>query len=574
MSRNTSALRIVRASDAVSMDQLPALLHADAWAAATQAQRETAMARMALVHAACERVKTGASINAVAKLLLARVEMGETTESSCAARLSARVSVPTLKRWMSAYTKHGRTGLLPKHTGRVRQDYGWETRAIELFNSPSKPNYKGVALYLVLEGYTSATPSRVRLYLQSLPSTLGAHGAARVGQHQYQLTHTNYVKRSLDEIVVGEVYAGDGHTCDVYVAHPESGGIDRLELTLFMDIKSGMPVGWHFSEAESGQSTLFAISHALATHNHMPAWVYIDRGSGYRAKMLSAECTGWFDRMHIGVVAALPGNANGKGWIERLFRTIRDYHDKLFAGGEFYCGDDMARETNRRLSADIHSSRAKRKALELAAAQDPSLLPQLLAYKPKRTLPTAREYINSLNHFLTEVYPHMPLRERGDSPANLWAALARKPVHLSADALLRPAVACTVARQRVRLHGRVYQHAALELYARHSVRVEYSVHDDRVVWIFDGKGRQICEAELEKTISVLPASRIEEGRQRRATGQLKRIAKHHEEIENRRPAIEVSAIAAAVQSIDDSQAYKVGQPAKPVINIQITDYQD
>ncbi|MFI5447732.1 hypothetical protein [Polaromonas sp. UC242_47] len=101
-------------------------------------------------------------------------------------------------------------------------------------------------------------------------------------------------------------------------------------------------------------STLFALSQALRMHDHVPAWVYVDRGAGYRSKMLSDEVTGFYSRFDIGMISALPGNPHGKGWIERWFRTCRDKHDKFFAGGQVYCGDDMAPETNRRLSADLN----------------------------------------------------------------------------------------------------------------------------------------------------------------------------------------------------------------------------
>lgn len=102
----------------------------------------------------------------------------------------------------------------------------------------------------------------------------------------------------------------------------------RPELTVFIDIKSSYIAGWWLSEAESTVSTMFAMSHAMRMHNHVPAWVYVDRGPGYRAKLLSEEGTGFYARFDIGLIGALPGNPHGKGWIERFFRTVRDKHDK------------------------------------------------------------------------------------------------------------------------------------------------------------------------------------------------------------------------------------------------------
>ena len=100
-------------------------------------------------------------------------------------------------------------------------------------------------------------------------------------------------------------------------------------------------------------------------------------------KLLSDEVTGFYSRFDIGLIGALPGNPHGKGWIERWFRTVRDKHDKFFAGGQVYCGDDMAQETNRRLSADLNKK------------------------EPTRKLPSMREYVASFMRWL-EHYHQQP----------------------------------------------------------------------------------------------------------------------------------------------------------------------
>ena len=121
------------------------------------------------------------------------------------------------------------------------------------------------------EGHATATDSRVERYLKALPATLGKYSPARVGPHLHKLTRRTYQRRSLDEVLVGEIYAGDGHTVDCYVAHPNTGKPYRPELTVFIDIKSSYVVGWYMSEAESAHSTLFALSHAMRSHNYVPA---------------------------------------------------------------------------------------------------------------------------------------------------------------------------------------------------------------------------------------------------------------------------------------------------------------
>lgn len=556
-----SALLKLVPADVRAMNDVPAALTADPWAAATAAQRRVADLRQALVSPLAALVDGGASVTNAAMLFAAQASGGllQPTMAHALRVLSAEAgpdgeagvpSVPTLKRWITAYRRDGQAGLLPRHTGRVRQAYGWEQRAVALYNVPSKPGFADVAWKLRAEGHETATESRVKRYLKALPATLGANSPARIGQHLHRLTRQKFQRRSVQELLVGEIYAGDGHTVDCYVAHPNTGKPYRPELTCFIDIKSRYIPGWYFTESESAHSTLLALSHAMLGHNHVPAWLYIDRGAGYRSQLLSDENTGWYKKFDIEVIGALPGNPHGKGWIERFFRTCRDKHDKLFANGDVYCGDDMAPEHNRRLSADLAMGR--------------------------RTLPSLAEYVRSFAQFIND-YVNEPMDVLGGrTPAQVWAELTPVAVELGAEAVLRPVAEATVARQAVRLHNRFYQADALALYDGHRVRVEYDLHDDKRVWVFDAKGRMVCEAGLVNTIGVLPASRLEEQREKRLAGQLKRLDRKVQEARARRQdAITADDQAKALEALqpEPQRLDSNNTPPEDDIVIDLTAYQ-
>jgi putative transposase len=555
-------LKLVR--DVRHMSDLPAALGADPWAAATQTQRRAAELRAAVVGPLAALVDGGASVNNVVSLFLARHAAG-TLDPNTAHVLrvlaDADGGVPsfsTLKRYISAWRASGNKalGLLPKHTGRVRQAYGWEALAVAEYNLPSKPGFADVAWRLRSQGHPSATESRVKRYLKALPATLGEHSPARVGPHLHRLKRQKYQRRHLDDVLVGEIYAGDGHTCDCYVAHPNTGKPFRPELTCFIDIRSRFIPGWYFTESESAHSTLFALSTAMLRYDHVPAWLYIDRGAGYRAKLLSAENTGWYSKFDIETIGALPGNPHGKGWIERFFRSCRDKHDKFFAGGQVYCGDDAAEETNRRLSADLASG--------------------------KRRLPSLAEYVASFAAFI-EQYSNEPMDVlNGRTPAQEWARLVPVAVELTAEATLRPSETPTVQRQTVRLHNRFYYHEALALYDAQKVRVEYDLHDDKRVWVHDLKGRLVCEARLVNTIGVLPTSRLEEQRDKRLAGQVKRLEKHLAEAHARRAdPITAEDQARAIAELERAALPAPGAKPEPtpptsgeVIDVDVLDWRN
>ncbi|QDL55918.1 transposase [Rhodoferax aquaticus] len=522
--------------DIRQMSDLPAALNPDPWECASDEARRVAGLRESLIGPLVDLINGGASINHAAALLKSQLDAGtaDLRTKHLVSMLAGDavvdvMSVPTIKRWLSGFMRDGKNALLPKHTGRVRQAYGWEERAVTLYNLPGKPGFADVTSRLIQEGFEDVSESRVKRYLKALPATLGKFSPARIGKHLHQLTRQKFQRRSLDEVLVGEIYAGDGHTADCYVAHPNTGKPYRPELTVFIDIKSSYITGWWLSESESTVSTMFALSHAMRMFNHVPAWVYVDRGPGYRARLLSDESTGFYARFDIGVIGALPGNPHGKGWIERFFRTVRDKHDKFYAGGNVYCGDDMAPEVNRRLSADLAMGR--------------------------RELPSLKSYVDSFTQWLEHYHNQPQDKLDGRTPNQVWNELRPVPVELSMDAIARPREECTVSRQTVRLHNRFYYAEALALFDAQKLDVEYDLHHDNRVWCFDKKGRFIVEAKLVNKIGVLPTSRLEEGRDRRLQGQLKRLQRKVDEATRRRDdPVEATDQFAAIEALHPTPA--------------------
>jgi putative transposase len=193
--------------------------------------------------------------------------------------------------------------------------------------------------------------------------------------------------------------------------------------------------------------------------------------------------------MGIDITAARPGNPHGKGWVERFFRTVRDEHDKLFAGGEFYCGDDMAPEINRRLSVEVKAGRRK--------------------------LPSVWDYTQSLMAFFERV-SHRPMDVlNGKTPAEVWAeSFVRIPTVYPVAELIRPMETAMVRRQMVTLHKRTYYLQALIDWQGKRVRVRYDLHHDSHVWLYDDRDQLIGQAELTYKVAAIPDSRIVEARMR------------------------------------------------------------
>ena len=438
-------------------------------------------------------------------------------------------SVSQLRRYHAAWTAGGRdaNALADHRTGRRRKAYGWESEAIRHWKSPTKPAYATVAMWLRDDGHVSASASRVRRYLQSLPASVGGRDApARVGRVWHRNNIGPHVVRDASVLPVGFVYQGDGHAGKTHVAHPATGRPWRPEHTLWIDVRSRfIPGGVWLSEAESAISTLHALSRCFLGEDHVPAAVHTDRGSGLRNHLLDDEVTGWLHRNGVVPLPGLPGNPKGQGLVEGWWRWMEERVGKRFEtwGGE--CRTDRAMA-----------------ALSARAARGDIALPSLAEYAD-----ALADYVESCND--------TPLKALGGAtPRQVWeSGLERSPVEVTEAALLRPSVVKPVRRGAVALFGRLYRAPELRLLDTGTeVLVEYELADAACVWVV-WKGRRLCEAAQVRARPWLPASRIEDLQAARAAGQRRRLQRKLDEIDARaRPVIDgrAAADAAAIVAPD------------------------
>ena len=243
-------------------------------------------------------------------------------------------------RWFNQHKKDGIKGLVDSRQGKKRLDKGWEHRAISLYATPQNRSFELVKNMLVKEGF-DVNYHEVSRYLKSLPTDVTTHSHGRLGYKFNQLNNRSYIELDDKDLAVGASYQGDGHECDVWVAHPATGDIWRPELTAWIDVKSRYITGWWLGESEKSNDTLYSLSCAIKDHNHIPTFLHVDNGPGYKSKILTDETTGFYDRIGTTDMFAIPGNSKGKGRIERWFRTFEEGFGKQW---ETYCGKNVPDE--------------------------------------------------------------------------------------------------------------------------------------------------------------------------------------------------------------------------------------
>lgn len=473
--------------------QLPALcIKTITFATASDNAKRVAQARYSVIS---DIQRRGGKIDLAITALKREISAHAVSPSLRSALVTLNNKLPsraTLYNWVNNYKELGMDGLVPGYVGKSRAEHGWEAKCLELYHSPNKPSFEMTATYLQQVGFKTATASRVRSFINSMPHELGPDSIYRVGAKLYRERFKDHRIRHTDTIPAGFMYNADGHTIDVYLAHPNTGKPWRPELTAFMDVRSRAMVGWEVSEAESAISTLTALSRAMQQHDHVPAMLYIDNGSGYKSAMMNDKTAGFYAQFNIEPLFAIPGNARAK-WIERFFLTMEDRLGKTFIS---YCGRD-------------HDERYKAEVLRRAKAGEIQL-------------PSLDEWIAGFKEFL-DWYHHQPHPEvAGKTRWEVWQELERVPVGL-ADYQIRPRAVVNVLRGRVRLHKRDYTADYLHQFNGQELLAEYDLHNDSNVALLKLDGSFLMVATLKAKVATLPSSRIEEATEKRLEGQQKRL---------------------------------------------------
>ncbi|MBL4706082.1 MAG: Mu transposase C-terminal domain-containing protein [Flavobacteriales bacterium] len=505
-------------------NQLPSIGNDLTWQNASETARKKAQCKAVLVRHLL--TQEGGLPNAFANLVAEY--RGNTAISSLTSAIDSLGRLPgraTVYNWCNAYKENGINGLLPNHKGKAQTQYSWLSRCLELYHSPNSPSFAQVADQLNKEGY-KAEHHQVRRFINGLPHELGPQSPYRMGAKLYREKHKDHLLRSTENIKPGVLYNGDGHTLDVYLAHPKTGKPYRAELTVFQVVGSRCIVGWELGYAESTLDTLAAISRAIKVHNNVPAMFYLDNGSGYKNKLMNDDTTGFYAQFEIDVIFAIPGNARVK-WIERFFLHMEDRVGKRFST---YCGRD-------------HDDRHKQLILKEAK-------------QGKRKLPTVDEWIAEFKAFLNDYHNSDHPEIKGKTRQQVWDEGIERVPPVEDDFVMLPREKVNIRRGRFRLHQRDYSADYLHQFNGQELIAAYDLHDDSYTKLYKLNGEFLMFANLKTKSHAVPTSRIEQAESKRRIGRLKRLDTKRREVE---------AQEADTRIIDIKAVEELAAPVEPAI---------
>lgn len=401
----------------------------------------------------------------------------------------------------------------------------WAEALLKLWAQPQKPAL--AAVLELLPNYLKAgqeCPSYNQAY-RFIKEKLGNVEAQRGRMGSRDIKNIKpFIRRDTEGLMPTDVYTADGHCFDAEVAHPLHGKAFKPEITAIIDVATRRLVGWSIDLAESSFAVLDAIRMA-ACECGIPAIFYVDNGSGYKNKLMKENGRGVLARLNTEVSHSLPYNSQAKGLIERSHQSIWIRAAKQLPT---YIGADMDAEA----SGKVH--KLTRKDLQLFG-QSKSLISwqDFLLFAAD----VVNQYNNRPHSSLRRITDPVTLRKRNQTPLEAWneALEMGAPIDTVADwdaeDLFRPYEERKVRRGEIELFGNRYFSAELSEYHNESVLVGYDIHNADRLTVRDLEGRMICHAYWNANKrAYFPQSKIEQARQRRADGRLRRLAVKQDEV--------------------------------------------
>ncbi len=510
------------ASASLPATQAPAVLPTPL-ANLTTHQRETALARLAFVREIERATPLVGKEGAIRNLVRAA------KDSALAAHLAELVAVANdrmsagrglsrrrLYDWCRMFAEGGEAALVPRHVGKDMTVPDWAPAFLAVWQQPQKPTiadaYKDFA-----DGYEGQPPSifAVRRFLAKMAD---ADREAGRDTGNALLKRRPHKRRRTDELWPTDVYTADGTTFDAEIQHPVHGQPFKVEVTFVLDVATRRCVGMSIGEAESAGVVLDALRMACL-FGGIPAMFYTDNGPGYVNDIMLTPGSGMLDRLDIEPVKSIPGRPQGKGLMERAVQTICDPLAKRLPSCTHADMDgDAAKKVFKITRADLKKY-GKSKLLPTWEAFKAALLARVEEYnaKPHRALPRIEDQATG--------------RRRHLSPNEYWGQFVARgfepfqvPEAIRAE-LFFPGLPRKVRNGEVRLFNHTYFAEELADWHGDFVDVRYDIWDASKVYCWTTRGEMICTAHLDgNSIDYFPKPQVEAARERRAKGQVARLA--------------------------------------------------
>ena len=225
-----------------------------------------------------------------------------------------QVAAETLRDWLYAYRRHGFDGLKP----RPRADQG-HARALPQAVADhlcalkeAHPAYS-VAMIITTARAQQRLPADVPLAPATVHRLLSRHGLmARPSDAPTSKDRRRFAYEAANELWMSDVMHGPT------VLDAEDRRRHKTYLIAWLDDATRMIPYAAFTRSETVTAFLPVFERAILRRGIPKRW-YVDNGSAYRARHLALVCA----KLGVTLIHARPFAPQGKGKLERWFRTVR-----------------------------------------------------------------------------------------------------------------------------------------------------------------------------------------------------------------------------------------------------------
>jgi putative transposase len=215
--------------------------------------------------------------------------------------LELTVGRSTLDQWIRAWRAGGFEALKPKPRGlspKVSDDVLHLAEALKR-EDPAR-TAAHVAELLALSGGWAPNPRTIQRYFR------------RIGLTRQALAGAGRVFGRFEAARPNELWVGDALHGPIVVSR-------KVILFAFLDDHSRLVPGWRWGTAEDTLRAEAALRRGLQTRG-VPDSVYVDNGSPFVSAQLLRACAS----LRVRLIHSRPHRPEGRGKIERFFRTVRD----------------------------------------------------------------------------------------------------------------------------------------------------------------------------------------------------------------------------------------------------------
>jgi len=224
-----------------------------------------------------------------------------------------RVAAETIRDWLQAYRRGGFEALLPKPRADRGQARALPAAVVEALLSAKEANPKlSVQLVIRTARQSPEVPADLPLPPSTVHRLLARHGLmARSQEDPGERDRRRFAFAQAGELWMSDVMHGPSVTVDGRTRR-------KTYLIAFLDDATRLVPQAAFALSENTATFLPVLRQAIDKRG-LPQRLYVDNGANYRSQHLALVCA----KLSIALIHARPYHPQGKGKIERFFKTLR-----------------------------------------------------------------------------------------------------------------------------------------------------------------------------------------------------------------------------------------------------------